>query len=297
MGCECPDEARRETVTCAPLPGVRMCRRCGYVEPEPVVWGCGRRNCVQDACRESVTMQRARRLWRVMGACGETAWGVVVLTVPGELRGRVNGATMARWRRDVWRLVRDWARDWQWCDVRVSVGGAVVVHPCGEDEERWAPHFNVLYPLVGLYRGRWRYAKVMVDRAALDDLRRRWKGYLRTWGWRGTCQPQVKYEYRGSRRRRRHAARYFARGFPMWQGWTHRVVYYGVLACGKVGALPEVEGVDEVKEYVCPKCGGEMVTVVYATGPPSEQEIDHVLCISAWEVCVRARKNATCGVA
>jgi hypothetical protein len=181
----------------------------------------------------------------------------VVLTIPGEvrdvLRDRDANATIRRRAVDV---VKAWAIRWGFHGVPVRLGGSVVAHPCGENPDIWAPHFNVIFPWVGeTDDGSYRIGRYHLDPRALDDLRLRWAMELVDLGWTPTCSPQVDYEFRKTERAKRHAARYFFRSFPAWQAWTHRVFWWGILA-HSVEAHDPPTWSTPTKLGRCPDCNG-----------------------------------------
>jgi hypothetical protein len=138
------------------------------------------------------------------------------------------------------------------------VRGVTIAHPCG-DSGGWAPHFNVLFSMRDRKLGIGRHH---VPVAALDDLRARWwravVGILGEWG--GTSL-QVFWEWRSDERRKRHAARYFARHFPGWAPWTHRPIWWG-------GWEPLKKEKRRNAGAFCALCGSAYTTEQVRTVPP-----------------------------
>jgi hypothetical protein len=192
-------------------------------------------------------------------------WVVAVLTTPAECRWQLQRKqALDQLRRRATEIVKSWAVRWMFYGRPCRVGGAVTVHPEGDERPGvWAPHFNFLIPARALLddghpiKGRWH-----VPVEALDDLREEWAHELSRWGFRRDCDPQIFVEHRHELPQKLHAGRYFARTFPSWQSWAQTVGYFGLLA----GRVPELPGVERVKldpprpSYKC-ECGGFMVSI------------------------------------
>lgn len=205
-------------------------------------------------------------------------WFVVVLTLPSELWSlsleqlrelRSRGArVVSRW---LLRCAGVSGSSW-------SVGFGEFTHPAGDDAT-WKPHYNFLGPLLAVQmKGDVREVlvlRVKRSKAELRALRVAWRAEIRAvTGW-DTSDVDVHYEYRTTRAKKRHAARYFARPFPDWH-WTklNRVRWYGFLSArtwGKtreflvgIGAADVLEdapqgGPEEDGEIRCPECGAVML--------------------------------------
>lgn len=262
-------DGRRGTRCCSPVTRKMQCE-AGHVSE--VEEGCSRRACERKCCVRHVAAERGRRVRDGLGLAGDCPWGVAVLTVPAEVRpALLSPRALAQVRALAWRVIRDWSEA---RGVVGELGGVVIVHPEGDRRPgEWAPHFNVLWPCrvvttqasgaVG-----WEDFPAHTDPAALDDLRARWRAVLAEWS--GVALPntlQVFYEWRKEHTKQRHAARYFARGFPAWDGWTHRVVWYGVLATNRRHGLPQppdAAPADDVPTCPVPHCGAALVAHVDA---------------------------------
>lgn len=227
--------------------------------------GCSSAGCRHTGCQVSATAHRARRIRRRVGGLTAWAWGVVVLTVPRNLRHLVSRENWRAMHLAAWRTVESWYRSaagaWG-----VGVGGAVVAHPEGDSEPgAWAPHFNVVFPLaVRSAKGWTRIYTWQVKRSALDALRETWRvalgGIL---GFDLMQDVVVHYSYRATPAKIAHAFRYNFRVFGEWEAWTHRPRWFGALraGAGHPGADPFGDGCSDYREddedaQGCPWCDG-----------------------------------------
>lgn len=253
---------KRHTHRCDGVAARDECPDCGGSHWR---WqGCGQASCEQEGCQAHHTNRRAKRAWSRLQAFEGVPWGIVVLTIPGEVRETLR----EKWahgevRKRAVAVVLEWARRWGFHGVDVKLGGLVVAHPCGENPDIWAPHYNVIFPWVGetadgaYRRGRYHIPKHEAQRA-FDDLRQRWSVELVELGWSPTCSPQVDYEWRRSDQQKRHSCRYFLRSFPKWQSWTHRVFWWGILA-GKIEGHEPPPYSEPLRPGRCVICGGNRI--------------------------------------
>lgn len=262
-------DGRRMPRRCTPKKRKMVCEAGHTSEVDE---GCSRRACATPCCARHTAAERGRRVRAGLGLAGDCPWGVAVLTVPAEVRpALLSPRKLAQGRALAWRVVREW------CEARGvvgDVGGVVLVHPEGDTKPgTWAPHFNVLWPCRAVVTDSpavtgWREFPAHVPPAALEDLRARWRAALAEWS--GAALPetvQVFYEWRKAHKKQRHAARYFARGFAAWDGWTHRVVWYGVLATNQRAGLPpppDTAPSDDVPTCPVAGCGAALVAHIDA---------------------------------
>lgn len=171
-------------------------------------------------------------------AFGDAPLGIVITTIPSELRERCVGEDLLRFRGASNQLVRELVD-------RMGANGAPFFqrswfHPVGEpampseldetinlDGKEYKPHENVLFPLAVLRYGKVRRLKAFVPPEWLGAgnwLCVRWRELLvEVFGqWWPESEPaptvNVFYEYRQTAEEKAHAARYFARPFPGWHG-------------------------------------------------------------------------------
>lgn len=239
--------------------------------------GCGRPNCGHPGCQRSASGRRARRFYERLGRLEDVGWGTVVLTLPPDLHAVAARRSVLRYLADLaWSVVEAWAVAWCWRGAAVRIGGAVTVHPAGDsDPEEWFPHFNVIFPVVGvLDDGGWRKGRWHLPVEAIRDLRVRWRWALVQAGWSGPpgSWVQVHYRHRPSDRARRHASRYFPRRFPGWATWTQAVTYRGLLRDARWypeggDPLRWEDGEEKAQKHRCPRCGASMDLVeVWSVG-------------------------------
>lgn len=233
--------SRRATHACPGTTIHYLCPECGSTATD---WtGCGQPTCTHSGCRASVAGRRARRTWARLSLAEAVPWAAVVLTVPGECRAQLTAPeAQDALRREAVQLVSRWLQRWSFRSDDARPGGVVVWHPCGEDEADPSPHLNFIAPLRALTSGGSRRGRWMLPPEALAWLRAGWARILRAYGWGGWCGVQVRYTPRVRYAERVHAARYYLRGFPGWQGWTHRIRYWGFFAShfrGLPGGEPE----------------------------------------------------------
>lgn len=260
------DSVIRRTQKCAGIAARDHCLDCGH---DRWRWqGCGKSSCAHEGCRAKVSGRRAHRAWDKLDTFEGEPWGVVVLTIPDAVRETLKlNSCHAAVRRAAVDVVTAWARRWCFHGVDVRLGGAIVAHPCGDVETIWAPHFNVLFGLVGVTDdGAIRVGRFKVPLEALDNLRHEWGCVLVDLGWSATCSPQVFYEWRADPSRKRHALRYFLRSFPTWAAWTHRVFWWGLLAANVGWRMPGHEptpwnDTKPVPAGLCVKCRGSTRTM------------------------------------
>ncbi len=193
-------------------------------------YGCGQTSCAQPGCRDTIKGKRGKRVFERLGALEDAPWAVIVLTTPPPVRGAIldRGARKGL-EQAARKLAVRFVRIHAFHGVPVALGGVSLFHPCGEDESEWAPHFNVIIPLLGLLDdGDTRKGRYQLPESALDWLRAEWEGVLRDrFGYDGASN--VFYEYRLTDERKAHAARYFGRGFPGWAAQLQRPRYFGTL--------------------------------------------------------------------
>lgn len=226
--------------------------------------GCCTRKCAH--CAGWVGRRRARRAWQKTHGGVKSRLGVLVFTIPPELRHHLKKPAMLKeWWRRVWGVVEEWgARVWG----QVRLGGSGWFHPCGsvnvcsvchrrqrrggegesyvpadkgavccnrpmttEDDSRWHPHFNVMFPLICMESGRnLRWHKTKQD---LHALREAWQAALSELTGEAARLPVADYGWRGDDDEHRdyvkksHSLRYFARAFPTWSDWTSHTRWFG----------------------------------------------------------------------
>ena len=233
-------ELRRQLSECD---GRFVALACEDHGPQRTIWkGCDRPDCTCDGCQTRVMRQRRDRAWNQLRKAGDVAWSIAVLTIPEQLWPVLqDSGVFAKWRRQSWKIVASWAQTWQFGGRDVQLLGLSIGHPCGDAADKhWQPHFNIIWPTRGVFNGAWADLRYKVPKKALDDLRTRWSKHLESQGWTPDCQPEVKYQFCLRREKKLHALRYFLRGFPSYQVWTHRVVYYGLLAGSLRKTIPLV---------------------------------------------------------
>jgi len=261
-----PDAFHRTTTACNGRWILDECDTCGKRRKR--WYGCHSPRCTRPGCRQSVATSRGKRIYERLGALEAVPWVAVVLTLPpGPREASIRPEERLELRREAWRVVAAWVA-W-WC-FRGAVkpgelGGVVLFHPCGEDPERWAPHFNVLIPLQALRpsgstrKGRYHEASDIAFRLAIEDLRGRWAKVCRAYGYVGMHAVQIRYEARPTQEARIHAARYFGRGFAEWAPGLQRPTYYGTLRALRAlpGGEPEAWPFSPGR---C-ECGGDWVSI------------------------------------
>lgn len=245
--------------------------------------GCCTRRCGN--CAGWVGKRRARRSWKKCLGGTRERLGVVVLTVPPELRGHLfRPGLLRKWWRRMWGVVEEWGAV-AWGQVRL--GGAGWFHPTGSvnvchvchrrerrggqaedgsdfiaadaarwccdrpmttaDDDRWHPHFNIVFPLEGLQQGgralRYKVSdealhalKVALRRALVElcdeDADEQPSG-ARYFAERPGLVPVAHYSWRGDDNEnsdyiaKSHSLRYFARAFPTWGDWTSHTRWFG----------------------------------------------------------------------
>lgn len=210
----------------------------------------GPRVCGCQACessREANTKERARDAWngtaddpeerRAFRHLAGIPWAVFVWTLPAELRALCTGNRLRAFRKAAGEmslevLQRHGAGDAQfygrsWLH---PVGDAKLPGEVGEGESEsedgtaYAPHENVIVPLVGYRDGRGHRLKPLLPKSWLGAegwVAERWRERLvRVFGrwWSEGPAPTCNwfFEYRDTPEKQKHALRYFARVFPAW---------------------------------------------------------------------------------
>lgn len=217
---------------------------------------CKRLNCESSrASNASLRAKSARRGTARKGisigfdAFGDVPIGIIITTLPAELRELCVGRSLSLYRNAANQLVRELVD-------RMGAKGAPFFqrswfHPVGEpampthpglcqesccerkrqqskvDGDEYKPHENILFPLAVLRYGKVRRLSVFVPRELLGAgnwLCVRWRELLveifGQWWPEGEPAPTVSvfYEYRQTAEEKGHAAKYFARPFPGWHG-------------------------------------------------------------------------------
>lgn len=259
-------------------------------EPRRVPCGCHERDCVDPNCREHAKVERAKGAYEHVGRCGDTAVIFPTLTLP--LQAQRDALDRVVWKRLSHagrRIIIEWVEDWCFGRRDLMLGGYDMHHPCGDNEDEWFPHFNWAIALRAWCKETesWVDGKCYLPKPAMVDLMDRWRDELLCQGYKMDCQPQVSYKYvpkakhdalrlkrakeigpkavekyRTAEAGRHFEFRYFARGFPGWQGWTHdlRAVWgwCGSAVVGKArpprGEAPWAWGKGD-DPWHCPTCG------------------------------------------
>ena len=174
-------------------------------------------------------------------AFGDVPIGIIITTLPAELRELCVGRSLSLYRNAANQLVRELVD-------RMGAKGAPFFqrswfHPVGEpamppelgsqdetiniDGTEYKPHENILFPLAVLRYGKVRRLSVFVPREWLGAgnwLCVRWRELLvecfGQWWPEGEPAPNVNvhYAYRQTVEKKAFAAKYFARPFPGWHG-------------------------------------------------------------------------------
>ena len=247
----------RDTVACDGTLSLEACPACREVSSS---WrGCGDADCTQPGCQKKRATRRARRAWDRLAGVGPAPWASVVLTLPPAARSWASTLARLGWiRQRASAEVAEWIRVWSFAGRDVRTGGFSVWHPEGDTAPgSWAPHMNVVVPLVGLAPdGRTIRGRFKLPPKALDDLRRRWGAVLAEAVEDVRSVPHVHYSFRTDGAKKRHLLRYVLRSFPGWDARVIRVVWWGKLARRwmLLGEEPEPYG-EERKQGECRKCG------------------------------------------
>jgi len=213
-----------------------------------VLRGCDRAGCLSEICCHRAKEQRATRVADILGSVGyRIGWGVFVLTIPTSAQPSTLKA-LKRLRHAAIDVVKVWLRQWPFGHVEaespLDVGGALVLHPCGDDEEVFGLHMNVIVPLVGVDQEtfkRW-YGQRRVPKEALRDLNRRWALALQDLGYDVPDDVFTYYRVPGSAKHWPRLLRYFCRVFPGWPASSQRISYWGLFRRGIPGETYEFAG-------------------------------------------------------
>lgn len=211
------------------------CTACDLIHwrPQP----CDRRDC--GPCYERVRRKKAKA---AKEALGQAPVGTIVCTFPSEWRPYVTPRVL----RAFTPVFREAGRAWFKTVMGVDMGGRGHWHPCGDspepdefgcsDSHEWAPHWNMVFPLLGPQRHHLLGPKLVrtakhVPEEALDLLRAVYAVVLQEvfeflkgeYPGEMDCLPpgytaNAHYNYRPTAEKVSHALDYFLRHFP---GWDH----------------------------------------------------------------------------
>lgn len=184
---------------------------------------------------------------------GEAALGVLVVTLPPELRPSASNAKAAlrRWERKAYEALRATLRQQVGCpDADFWVRSNI--HPCGENAQQWKPHLNLM--VAGWYfspsTGRGKRFKPWLDldaegplKTALTEAQREVFG--------GEQRAQCFWKYEQDEGGKRHQAAYVPRTFPEWAHLKLRPLGFG-LATAK-GRPVLVEALDTLSMKPLPQ--------------------------------------------
>lgn len=241
---------RRPTTRCTPRRHVRA-YRCmqGHVRRvRDVLRGCDRAGCLSEICCHRAKEQRAARVAEILGSVGyRIGWGVFVLTIPTSAQPSTL-KDLKRLRHAAIDVVKTWLRQWPFGHIEATshldVGGVLILHPCGDDEEVFGLHMNVIVPLVGVDHERSErfYGRRRVPVAALKDLNRVWAAALHDLGYEVPEDVLTYYRVPGSAKQWPPLLRYYCRVFPGWTASSQRISYWGLFRRGIPGETYEFAG-------------------------------------------------------
>ena len=255
--------------------------------------GCKRLDCPECAISGATASHRALRQRQRVG----TSLGLVELTLPPSVCSRIGPSDIPAWTKAAAHLVEEWAQS----TFKENVGAMAVFHPSGDQcdncppvewtdengekrtskhhvnhatagqlgycpqcgkEVPWRPHWHVVIP-------RPKGSLHLVNKAALADLRERWREAVRASG----CVQRlpknlvVNYHFVFSQRNANHALRYTLRPFV---AWNHRYpklarpVSVGLLSSRGKKTEERQQYRDNLTEQgatqlKCPECGKPVV--------------------------------------
>jgi len=257
------------------------CRPCKKYHVKEA--GCKKLSC--RTCYDEVRSRRARSVFDRLRPI-RAPWGIVVLTVPEELRSRAQGKQLDDLRRDARTMLASWFR---WCagirsDAKdFDVGMGEWTHPVGDKDDVWKPHFNFIVPLLAVCQDRDDLHEIPSWRSEreLGVLRRLWRRVLsKRLDATINCEVDVWYEYRKAKKKQHHAAKYFARPFPewgpadvnktRWYGWIRNQGWTGTFGwLGSVGYVRKHNMEERNEAPECPDCG-ELMEFIEMVDSPEE---------------------------
>jgi hypothetical protein len=203
--------------------------RDGGEKPRVVCECCGLQRCASSKAVNDA--ERSRDLWNgtkrkkgkgvrigMRHVCGEAALGVLVVTLPPELRPSASNARslLRLWERKAYEALRAVLREQVGCaDAQFWVRANI--HPCGENAQQWKPHLNFM--VAGWYfspsSGRGKRFKPWLDLDPEGPLKTALTAaQLEVFG--GERRAQCFWQYKQDEIGKKHEANYVPRTFPEW---------------------------------------------------------------------------------